>query len=116
MTTKVSPLPIPILNITKLACFECGSIEYLVKECPKKKKEYYKKNNKKQAMVTNQSHSKGSGESENEEGQAHLCIIGNSDKEDELEENSKEVLDFLNTCSKDNWLELFSTCFKLNKS
>ena len=53
MTTKVSPLPIPILNITKLACFECGSIEYLVKECPKKKKEYYKKNNKKQAMVTN---------------------------------------------------------------
>ena len=35
----------------KLGCFECGSIEHLVKECPKKKKEYYKKRKNKQAMV-----------------------------------------------------------------
>ena len=35
----------------KLACFECGSTEHLVKECPKKKKEYYKKSKHKQAMV-----------------------------------------------------------------
>ena len=26
----------------KRACFECGSTEHLVKECPKKKKKYYK--------------------------------------------------------------------------
>ena len=35
----------------KLVCFECGSTEHLVKECPKKKKEYYKKNKTKQEMV-----------------------------------------------------------------
>ena len=43
----------------KLACFEYGSTEHLVKECPEKKKEYYKKNKKKQAMVSKWSDSEG---------------------------------------------------------
>ena len=58
----------------KLTCFECRSIEHLVKECPKKKKEYYKKNKKKQAMVAKWSDSEESTESESEDGQAHLRL------------------------------------------
>ena len=46
----------------KLACFECGSTDHLLKECPKKKRESYKKNKKKQAMVATWSESKGSSE------------------------------------------------------
>ena len=52
-------------------------------------------------MVAKWSDSKGSSRSENEKGQAHLCLMANSDKEDEEEDNSKGVLDFLNYCSKD---------------
>ena len=66
----------------KLAFFGCGSTEHPVKECPKKKKECYTKNKEKQAMITKWSDSEGSSESENEDCQAHLCLMENSDKDD----------------------------------
>ena len=94
----------------KLACFECRSTEHVMKECPKKKKEHYKKNKKKQAMAAKCSDSKGSSESENKDRQAHLCLMVNSDKEDEEEDNSKEVFDFLNSCSN---YELVKTLFDM---
>ena len=71
----------------KRACFECGSTEHLVKEFPKKKKKYYKKIKKKQAMVAAWSDFEGSTESESEDGQAHLCLMANDDKDDDLEQN-----------------------------
>ena len=83
----------------KPACFECGSTEHLVKKCPKKKRESHKKNKKKQAMVATWSDSEGSSEPQSEDGQAHLCLMANDDKDDDLEQNHKEVLDFLNSCS-----------------
>ena len=55
----------------KLAYFECGSTEHLLKECPKKKKEYYMKNKKKQAMVAKWSDSERSTKAEYEHGQTH---------------------------------------------
>ena len=58
-------------------------------------------------MVAKWSDYEGSSESENEEGQAYLCLMANSEKEDELEENSKDVLHFLNSCSKNELVELF---------
>ena len=58
----------------KLACFECGSTEHLENECAKKKKEYYKKNKKKQVMVAKWNDSKGSTESESEDGQTYVYL------------------------------------------
>ena len=83
-----------------------------------KEEQTQKKNKKKQAVVAKWSDSEGSSESENKDEQAHLCLMVNSIKEDDEEDNSKEVLDFLNSCSdlKMIQLNLFLMYFKLNKS
>ena len=52
-------------------------------------------------MIAKWSDFEGSSESKNEDGQAHLCLMANDDKDDDLEQNSKEVPDYLNSCSKD---------------
>ena len=66
-------------------------------------------------MVAKWSDFEGSSESENEEGQAHLCPMAISDKEDELEENSKEVLDFLDSCSRDELVKGLFVMFKIEQ-
>ena len=99
----------------KLACFECGSTEHLVKECPKKKREYYKKKKKKPAMVATWSDFEGSTEPESEDGQAHLCLMANDDNDDDLDQNHKEVLNFLNLCSKDELVKALFDMFQIEK-
>ena len=99
----------------KFACFECGSTKHLVKECPKKKKKYYKKNKKKQEMVAKWSDSEASTESESEDGQAHLCLIANDDRDDDLEQNHKGVLDYLNSCSKDELVKALFDMFQMKQ-
>ena len=42
-------------------------------------------------MVAIQSDSERSTESESEDGQAHLCHMADDDKDDDLEQNHKEV-------------------------
>ena len=48
-------------------------------------------------MVATWSDSEESIESESEDGQAHLCVMANDDKDDDLDQNHNEVLDFLNS-------------------
>ena len=74
--------------------FECGSIEELIKQCAKNKKKHYKKNKKKQAMVARWSDSEGS------------SIDGEED-------NSKEVLVFLNSCPKDELVKALFDMFPI---
>ena len=40
----------------------------------------------------------------------------NDDKDDELEQNHKEVLDYLNSCSKEELVKALFDMFQLNKS
>ena len=92
-----------------------GSKSHLVKECPKKKRESYKKNKKKQTMVAKWSDFEGSTEPESEDGQAQLCLMANDDKDDDLDQNHKEVLDFLNSCSKDELVKALFDMFQIEK-
>ena len=52
-------------------------------------------------MVVTWSDSERSIEPESKDGQTHLCRMANDDKDDDLKQNHKEVLDFHNSCSKD---------------
>ena len=99
----------------KLACFECGSTEHIVKDCPKKKRQSYKKNKNKQAMVATWSDSEVSSESENEDGQAHICLMADNDDNDDLDQNHKEVREYLNTCTKDELIITLLNMFQIEK-
>ena len=66
-------------------------------------------------MVATWSDSKGSTESESEDGQAHLCLMANDDKDDDLDQNLKEVIDFLNSCSKDELVKNLFDMFQIEK-
>ena len=46
-------------------------------------------------MIVKWCHSEGSSKSKNEDGQVHLSVMVNDDKDDDLELNSMEVLDYL---------------------
>ena len=63
-------------------------------------------------MIAKWSDSEGSTESESEDGQAHLCLMANDDKHDNLEQNHKEVLDYLNFCSKDELVKALFDMFQ----
>ena len=49
--------------------------------------------------------------SESEDGQAHLCLMAN----DDLEQNHKEVLDFLNSFSKNELVKALFDMFQTEK-
>ena len=66
-------------------------------------------------MVTTWSDSEGSTKPENEDGQAHLCLMANDDKDDDLDQNHKEVLDFLNSCSKEELVKALFDMFQIEK-
>ena len=66
-------------------------------------------------MVATWSDSEGSTEPESEDGQAHLCLMANDDKDDDLDQNHKEVLDFLNSCSKDELVKALFDMFQIEK-
>ena len=86
----------------------CGVVEKYAKD---REKEIFH-----QVMDAKWNDFEGSSESKNEEGQAYLCFMASSDKEDKEEDNSKEVLDFLNSYFKDELVkDLFDT-FQLKNS
>ena len=62
-------------------------------------------------MVATWSDSEGSLEPESEDGQAHLCLMAN----DDIDQNHKEVRDFLNTCSKDELVKALLDMFQIEK-
>ena len=66
-------------------------------------------------MVAKWSDSEGSTESKNEDGQAHLCLMANDDKDDDLEQNYKKVLDYLNSCSKDELVKALFDMFQIEQ-
>ena len=66
-------------------------------------------------MVAKWSDSEGSTESKSEDGQAHLCLMANNDKDDDLEQNHKDVLDYLNSCSKDELVKALFDMFQIEK-
>ena len=66
-------------------------------------------------MVATWSDSEGSTEPEIEDGQAHLCLMANDDKDHDLDQNHKEVLDFLNSCSKDELVKALFDMFQIEK-
>ena len=63
-------------------------------------------------MAAKCSDSKGSTESKSEDGQAHLCLMANDDNDDDLEKNHKEVLNYLNSCSKDELVKALFDMFQ----
>ena len=99
----------------KLACFECGCTEHLVKECPEKKRESYKKNRNKQEMIATWSDFEGSSEPESEDGQAYLCLMANDDNDDDIDQNHKEERDILNTYSKHELVKALLDMFQIEK-
>ena len=66
-------------------------------------------------MVAKWSDFEESSESDNEDGQTHLCLIANDNKADDEEDNSKEVLVFLNSCSKDKSVKAFFDMFQIEQ-
>ena len=64
-------------------------------------------------MVATWSDSEGSTKYESEDGQANLCLMANDDKDDDLDQNHKEVLDFLNSCSKDELVKSLFDMFQI---
>ena len=66
-------------------------------------------------MVAKWSDFEGSTEPESEDGQAQLCLMANDDKDDDLDQNHKEVLDFLNSYSKDELVKALFDMFQIEK-
>ena len=66
-------------------------------------------------MVATWSDFEWSTEPESEDGEAHLCLMANDDKDDNLEQNHKEVLDVLNSCSKDELVKALFDMFQIEK-
>ena len=66
-------------------------------------------------MIAKWSNSERLSESKNEDGQAYLCLMANDDKDDDPERNSKEVLDFLKSCSKDEFVKPLFDMFQIEQ-
>ena len=49
----------------------------------------------------------------NEDGLAHLCLMANDSKEDAIVVNSKEILSFLSSCSKDESVTALFDIFQI---
>ena len=64
-------------------------------------------------MVTKWRDFEGSTESKSEDGQAHICLMANDDKDDDIEQNHKEVLHYLNSCSKDELVKALFDMFQI---
>ena len=61
------------------------------------------------------SDSEGLSKPESEDGKARLCLMANDENDDDLDRNHKEVLDFLNSCFKDELLKALFDMFQIEK-
>ena len=66
-------------------------------------------------MVTKWSDSEGSIVSKSEDGQVHLCLMANDDKNDDLEQNNKGVIYYLNSCLKDELVKALFDMFQIEQ-
>ena len=66
-------------------------------------------------MVAKWSDSEGSTKSKSKDGQAHLCLMANDGKDDDLEQRYKEVRDYLNSCSKEELVKALLDMFQIEQ-